>query len=252
MKKEDVEKCSEVEKRTVKYDSQVTELTSESRKYNLVYLCNYASALKYIITSDGEDTIDGVILVVSAKEGIMPQTREIVKSLESTIVPKVAVYIVNDADTTKVESDIKELLKNSHYDVDNTPIVKGSATDEASLKDLMKRIDSWINRVTEYNGPSVVQSYQEMKLYTYFKTKEEGGIEDSITKANGNNFRYEILDEKISGTLEFEEGTENLMPGDTATITVKLSKKTPLETGVRIPIYNGDKLIGIGVVSEMK
>lgn len=248
--KESLETCEEYTIRSVRLYEKITNISTESRSYNLIYPCDFLSTQKYIIASDGEDTVDGIILVVSSKEGVMPQTREMILTASKTSTEKIAVYITNDGDVSKTEDEVKDLLKKYNFDVTNTPIVSGGASDETSLKELMKKVDSWINRITEYNGPSAVESHKKMKLYTFLKPKEMDGLKEELVE--NDKLDFEVLDKKVEGTISFEEGVDKVLPGDVAELTVKLSKNTPLEVGLRVPVYKDDNIVGIGVVSELK
>jgi len=108
----------------------------------------------------GAAQMDGAILVVSAPDGPMPQTREHILLAKQVNVPVLVVFLnkvdmVDDEDMLElVEEEIRDLLTKYGYDGANTPIIRGSAlkamenpTDEAATKpiwDLMAALDSYV------------------------------------------------------------------------------------------------------------
>ena len=135
------------------------EYQSDKRHYAHVDCPGHADYVKNMIT--GAAQMDGAILVVSAVDGPMPQTREHILLAKQVGVPKIVVFLnkvdlVDDPELLDlVEMEIRELLSKYDFDGDNTPIVKGAAypalqaTDPnapecKSIQDLMDAIDSWI------------------------------------------------------------------------------------------------------------
>ncbi len=135
------------------------EYQSDKRHYAHVDCPGHADYVKNMIT--GAAQMDGAILVVSAVDGPMPQTREHILLAKQVGVPKIVVFLnkvdlVDDPELLDlVEMEIRELLSKYDFDGDNTPIVKGAAypalqaTDPNApeckcIQDLMDAIDSWI------------------------------------------------------------------------------------------------------------
>jgi elongation factor Tu len=133
------------------------EYESENRHYAHVDCPGHADYVKNMIT--GAAQMDGAILVVSAADGPMPQTREHVLLARQVNVPQLVVFL-NKADLVEdeellelVELEVRELLSKYDFDGDNVPVIKGSATE--ALKDpggdggkaigeLMAALDSYI------------------------------------------------------------------------------------------------------------
>src|SRR5215204_5569660 len=126
------------------------EYESEKRHYAHVDMPGHADYVKNMIT--GAAQIDGAVLVVSAADGPMPQTREHVLLAKQVGVPKILVFMnkmdLADPELVElVEMDIRELLAKNGYDED-APIVKGSATkalegsagDEDAIMELVKAL----------------------------------------------------------------------------------------------------------------
>ena len=135
------------------------EYQSDKRHYAHVDCPGHADYVKNMIT--GAAQMDGAILVVSAVDGPMPQTREHILLAKQVGVPKIVVFLnkvdlVDDPELLNlVEMEIRELLSKYDFDGDNTPIVKGAAypalqatdpnTPECKcIQDLMDAIDSWV------------------------------------------------------------------------------------------------------------
>ncbi len=132
------------------------EYQSDKRHYAHIDCPGHADYIKNMIT--GAAQMDGAILVVSAADGPMPQTREHVLLGRQVGVPAIVVYLnkvdlVDDKDLLDlVEVEIRELLTKYEYPGDKTPVVRGSATKamagdpagEASIAELMKALDDFV------------------------------------------------------------------------------------------------------------
>src|ERR1700726_3602332 len=127
---EDIDKAPEEKQRGITITIAHVEYESEKRHYAHVDMPGHADYIKNMIT--GAAQIDGAILVVSAADGPMPQTREHVLLAKQVGVPSILVFLnkmdLADPELVElVEMDIRELLKKNDFD-ENAPIVKGSAT----------------------------------------------------------------------------------------------------------------------------
>src|SRR3989344_715932 len=134
------------------------EYETEARHYAHVDCPGHADYVKNMIT--GAAQMDGAILVVSAADGPMPQTREHILLARQVGVPYIVVFLnkvdqVSDPELIDlVEAEVRDLLKKYEFPGDTTPIIRGSAlqalqntTDEAASKpilDLMKAVDEYI------------------------------------------------------------------------------------------------------------
>ena len=135
------------------------EYQSDNRHYAHVDCPGHADYVKNMIT--GAAQMDGAILVVSAVDGPMPQTREHVLLARQVGVPKIVVFLnkcdlVDDAEMLDlVEMEVRELLSKYDYDGDNAPVIRGAAypatqagaaTDDACkcIDELMDALDSYI------------------------------------------------------------------------------------------------------------
>ena len=138
--------------------SSHVEYSTENRHYAHVDCPGHADYVKNMIT--GAAQMDGAILVVSAVDGPMPQTREHVLLARQVGVPKMLVFLnkcdlVDDAEMLDlVEMEVRELLNKYNYDGDNAPVIRGAAfpaTQAASKDDpACKCIDELMNAIDTY------------------------------------------------------------------------------------------------------
>ena len=153
-----IDKAPEERERGITISTAHVEYETAKRHYAHVDCPGHADYVKNMIT--GAAQMDGAILVVSAADGPMPQTREHILLARQVGVPKIVVFLnkidlVDDAELLElVELEIREELSKRDFDGDNIPIVTGSAL--AALEDknpeigkesilkLMEAVDSWI------------------------------------------------------------------------------------------------------------
>ncbi len=155
---EDIDSAPEEKARGVTINICHTEFETEKRHYALIDCPGHADYIKNMIT--GAAQMDGAILVVSATDGPMPQTKEHLLLAKQVGLPSLIVFL-NKTDQVKdpemlelVESEIRELLKKYEFPGDETPIIRGSALkalEEDSLEgENTKQIVELINKVDEY------------------------------------------------------------------------------------------------------
>ncbi len=144
------------ETKTVTIAVSHVEYESDTRHYAHVDCPGHADYVKNMIT--GAAQMDGAILVVSAADGPMPQTREHILLARQVGVPAIVVFLnkvdlVDDSELLDlVEMEIRDLLSKYQFPGDTTPIVRGSATaalagtpeGEAAIANLLKAVDSFI------------------------------------------------------------------------------------------------------------
>jgi elongation factor Tu len=158
MRFDQIDKAPEERERGITIATAHVEYESKARHYAHVDCPGHADYVKNMIT--GAAQMDGAILVVSAADGPMPQTREHVLLAKQVNVPFIVVFLnkvdmVDDPELLElVELEVRELLSKNEFDGDNTPIVRGSAlaagknpADDGANKcidELMEALDSWI------------------------------------------------------------------------------------------------------------
>ena len=156
MKYEDIDKAPEEKARGLTINIHHSEYETEKRHYAHIDAPGHADYIKNMIT--GAAQMDGAILVVSAPDGPMPQTKEHILLAKQVNVPAIVVFLnkidmVSDKEILDlVEMEIRDLLKKYEYPGDKTPIIKGSALKaiegdpEAvkAIEELMKAIDDFV------------------------------------------------------------------------------------------------------------
>ena len=131
MKYEDIDKAPEERERGITINTAHVEYETEHRHYAHVDCPGHADYVKNMIT--GAAQMDGAILVVSAADGVMPQTKEHILLARQVGVPYIVVFMnkvdqVDDDELLElVEMDIRDLLNSYEFPGDDIPIIKGSA-----------------------------------------------------------------------------------------------------------------------------
>ncbi len=155
---ENIDKAPEERERGITISTAHVEYETENRHYAHVDCPGHADYVKNMIT--GAAQMDGAILVVSAADGPMPQTREHILLARQVGVPAIVVYLnkvdqVDDEELLElVELEVRELLSSYEFPGDDIPIVKGSAlaaleggdetTGKNSIMELMAAVDEYI------------------------------------------------------------------------------------------------------------
>jgi len=153
---EDIDNAPEERERGVTINITHVEYETDKRHYAHIDCPGHADFIKNMIT--GAAQMDGAILVISAADGPMPQTREHVILARQVNVPALVVFLnkidqVDDPEIIDlVEADVRDLLKKYEYPGDEVPIIKGSALKamegdaeaEKQILELMKAVDEYI------------------------------------------------------------------------------------------------------------
>src|SRR5450755_680247 len=153
-----IDAAPEEKARGITINTAHVEYETKNRHYAHVDCPGHADYVKNMIT--GAAQMDGAILVVSAADGPMPQTREHILLARQVGVPALVVYmnkvdLVDDAELLDlVELEVRELLSSYDFPGDDIPVIKGSAlcalegrepeVGEKSIKELMDAVDSYI------------------------------------------------------------------------------------------------------------
>ncbi|NSW88744.1 elongation factor Tu [bacterium] len=155
----DIDNAPEEKERGITINTAHVEYETDTRHYAHVDCPGHADYVKNMIT--GAAQMDGAILVVSATDGPMPQTREHILLARQVGVPKLVIFLNKidqlggDTELVElVELEVRELLTEYGFDGDNTPIVSGSALaavengdakiGEEAITELMSKVDEWI------------------------------------------------------------------------------------------------------------
>ncbi|WP_346916633.1 elongation factor Tu [Clostridium sp.] len=192
----DIDKAPEEKERGITINTSHVEYETETRHYAHVDCPGHADYVKNMIT--GAAQMDGAILVVSAADGPMPQTREHIL-LASRVGVQYIVVFLNKADMVDdpellelVEMEIRELLSEYDFPGDDIPIVTGSAlkalenpTDEAAtqcIMDLMAAVDSYIPTPERATDKPFLMPVEDVFTITGRGTVATGRVETGILK----------------------------------------------------------------------
>jgi elongation factor Tu len=152
------------ETKTVTIAVSHVEYETDKRHYAHVDCPGHADYVKNMIT--GAAQMDGAILVVSAADGPMPQTREHILLARQVGVPKIVVFLnkvdlVDDPELLDlVEMEIRDLLSKYQFPGDTTPIIRGSATAALAASPKVKRPSPSSRRIDSFDIPSRARSGQ--------------------------------------------------------------------------------------------
>ncbi|RHY38603.1 hypothetical protein DYB34_004692 [Aphanomyces astaci] len=193
---EDIDKAPEERARGITISTSHVEYETENRHYAHVDCPGHADYVKNMIT--GAAQMDGGILVVSATDGPMPQTREHILLSRQVGVPALVVFLnkvdmVDDEELLElVEMEIRELLDSYDFPGDDIPVVRGSAlqavqgTDsplgKAAILDLMKQVDEYIPEpVRDFERPFLLP-VEDVFSISGRGTVVSGRIETGVVK----------------------------------------------------------------------
>ncbi|MFA5829256.1 MAG: elongation factor Tu [Candidatus Gracilibacteria bacterium] len=196
-KYDEIDNAPEEKARGITIATSHQEYETEKRHYAHVDCPGHADYVKNMIT--GAAQMDGAILVVSAADGPMPQTREHILLAKQVNVPYIIVFMnkmdMADPEIAELsEMEVRELLKKYGFDGDKTPFIKGSAlkamenpTDPAATKciqDLLDALDSWVpDPVRELDKPFLM-SVEDVFSIKGRGTVATGRIDKGIVKIN--------------------------------------------------------------------
>ncbi|WP_454886573.1 elongation factor Tu [Sphingomonas oryzagri] len=191
-----IDKAPEERERGITISTAHVEYETADRHYAHVDCPGHADYVKNMIT--GAAQMDGAILVVSATDGPMPQTREHILLARQVGVPQLVVFmnkvdLVDDAEILElVELEIRELLSKYDFDGDNIPVIPGSAV--AALEDktpeighdailkLMQAVDSWIPQPERPLDKAFLMPIEDVFSISGRGTVVTGRVETGIVK----------------------------------------------------------------------
>ena len=222
------------------------EYESDKRHYAHVDCPGHADFVKNMIT--GAAQMDGAILVVSAADGPMPQTREHILLARQVGVPKIVVFLnkvdlIDDAELLDlVEMEIRELLSKYQFDGDKATIVRGSATaalegtpaGEKAITDLMTAIDTDIPEPVREMDKPFLMSVEDVFSITGRGTVATGRIERGVIKVNDSVEIVGLKDTVVSvvtGIEMFRKLLDSGQAGDNVGILLRGIEKDAIERG---------------------
>ncbi|KKW36901.1 MAG: Elongation factor Tu [Candidatus Giovannonibacteria bacterium GW2011_GWA2_53_7] len=226
-----------------------SEYETEKRHYAHIDAPGHADYIKNMIT--GAAQMDGAILVVSASDGPMPQTREHILLARQVGVPAIIVFLnkvdmVDDKELVDlVEAEIRELLTKYEYPGDKTPIIRGSAVKALEAKsvddewakpilELAKNLDEYIPEPVREIDKPFLMPVEDVFSIEGRGTVVTGRVERGKSKLNDE---VEIVGLKptqktiITGIEMFNKQLDEALAGDNAGVLLRGLKKEDVERG---------------------
>jgi len=243
---DEIDNAPEEKERGITIATSHQEYQTEKRHYAHVDCPGHADYVKNMIT--GAAQMDGAILVVSAADGPMPQTREHILLAKQVGVPKMVVFLnkvdmVDDAELIDlVEMEIRELLTEYEFDGDNTPIIRGSALKalngdaegEKAIHELMDAIDAWIPEPTRDIDKPFMMPIEDVFSIKGRGTVATGRITRGIVKVNDE---VEIVGIKktsktvVTGVEMFRKMLDQGQAGDNVGVLLRGVEREDIERG---------------------
>ena len=220
------------------------EYESEKRHYAHVDMPGHADYVKNMIT--GAAQVDGAILVVSAADGPMPQTREHVLLAHQVGVPKILVFLnkmdMADEELVElVEEDVRDLLAKNGFDRE-APIIKGSALKalegdakyEDAIMELVKAMDDYVEEPTRELDKPFLMPVEDVFSIKGRGTVATGRIEQGIVKINDEVEIVGIRTSQksvVTGIEAFKKNLDQGQAGDNAGILLRGIERDDIERG---------------------
>jgi elongation factor Tu len=243
-----IDKAPEERERGITIATAHVEYQTEGRHYAHVDCPGHADYVKNMIT--GAAQMDGAVLVVSAADGPMPQTREHVLLARQVNVPHIVVFMnkvdqVDDEELLElVELEVRELLSNYDFDGDNIPIIKGSAlkagedsADDAANKcidELMDALDATIPEPERALDKPFLMPIEDVFSITGRGTVVTGRIEQGVVHTNDECEIVGIKDTAktvVTGVEMFRKILDEGQAGDNVGCLLRGTGKDDVERG---------------------
>jgi len=245
---DEIDKAPEERDRGITIATAHVEYQTENRHYAHVDCPGHADYVKNMIT--GAAQMDGAILVVSAADGPMPQTREHILLARQVGVPYIVVFLnkvdqVDDPELLElVELEVRELLDKYEFPGSDTPIIPGSALkalenpeDEDSIKcimDLMAAIDSFIPEPKRDIEKPFLMPVEDVFTISGRGTVVTGRIDRGIIKTSEEVEIVGIRDTQktvVTGVEMFRKLLDEGMAGDNVGLLLRGTKREDVERG---------------------
>ncbi|OGY27130.1 MAG: translation elongation factor Tu [Candidatus Woykebacteria bacterium RBG_19FT_COMBO_43_10] len=242
-----IDKAPEEKQRGITIALAHVEYETDKRHYAHIDAPGHADYIKNMIT--GAAQMDGAILVVSAADGPMPQTREHILLARQVGVPAVVVYMnkvdmVDDKDLLDlVEEEIRELLTKYEFPGKDTPIVRGSALKalegdadaEKSIEELLKAVDDFIPTPTRELDKPFLMPVEDVFSIKGRGTVVTGRIERGKIKTNDNveivGIRPKTTSTVVTGVEMFRKQLDEGQAGDNIGLLLRGIEKDDVERG---------------------
>ena len=248
-KYDQIDKAPEEKERGITINTSHVEYETDNRHYAHVDCPGHADYVKNMIT--GAAQMDGAILVVSAADGPMPQTREHIL-LASRVGVNYIVVFLNKADMVDdpellelVEMEVRELLSEYDFPGDDTPVIAGSAlealenpTDEVKTKpilDLMAAVDSYIPTPERQTDKPFLMPVEDVFTITGRGTVATGRVEKGILKVGDEvelvGLREDSRKVVCTGVEMFRKLLDSAEAGDNIGALLRGIQRSEIERG---------------------
>ena len=226
-----IDKAPEERERGITISTSHVEYETANRHYAHVDCPGHADYVKNMIT--GAAQMDGAILVVSAADGPMPQTREHILLARQVGVPKIVVFLnkedqVDDPELIElVEMEVRDLLSEYDFDGDNTPIVVGSALKAIEEPDgewgdkvakLMEEVDAYIPTPVRDTEHPFLMPVEDVFSITGRGTVATGRVEQGVVKVGDTVELVGLTDDArqvvVTGVEMFRKQLDQAEAGD--------------------------------------
>ena len=242
----DIDNAPEEKERGITINTAHIEYESAKRHYAHVDCPGHADYVKNMIT--GAAQMDAAILVVSAADGPMPQTREHVLLARQVNVPHIVVFLnkvdmVSDQELIDlVEVEVRELLNKYEFPGDKTPIIRGSALKAmegdkdqiAKLKELLDTLDTYIPEPKRELDKPFLMSVEDVFSIKGRGTVATGRVEQGVVKVNDEVEIVGIKDTRkvvVTGVEMFHKSLDQGQAGDNVGLLLRGIEREEIERG---------------------
>ena len=256
MRYEDIDKAPEEKARGITINTAHVEYQTEARHYAHVDCPGHADYVKNMIT--GAAQMDGAILVVSAPDGPMPQTREHILLARQVGVPSIVVFmnktdLMDDEELLElVEMEVRELLSAYDFPGDDTPIIKGSALKAleymqkdgsdpknapecACIFELMDAVDSFIPTPARAVDRPFLMPVEDVFSITGRGTVATGRVERGVVKVSDTVEIVGLMEKPrsvvVTGVEMFHKLMDQAQAGDNIGVLLRGVQRTEIERG---------------------
>ncbi|MDD3831159.1 MAG: elongation factor Tu [Clostridia bacterium] len=255
MKYDEIDKAPEERERGITINTAHVEYQTDNRHYAHVDCPGHADYVKNMIT--GAAQMDGAILVVSAADGPMPQTREHILLARQVGVPYIIVFmnktdLVDDPELLElVEMEVRDLLSKYEFPGDDIPIIKGSAKvamDKAisgctdphdpafnCIHELMAAVDSYIPTPQRATDKPFLMPVEDVFTITGRGTVATGRVERGEIKMGDPieivGLKDEITQSTVTGVEMFRKLLDSAQAGDNVGLLLRGIKRSEVERG---------------------
>jgi elongation factor Tu len=242
-----IDKAPEEKQRGITISIAHVEYETDARHYAHVDMPGHADYIKNMIT--GAAQIDGAILVVSAPDGPMPQTREHVLLARQVGVPYIVVALnkvdmVDDEELLElVELEVRELLTQYEFPGDDTPVVRvsalkaleGDAAAEEQVLELMNAVDSYVPEPERVVDKPFLMPVEDVFTITGRGTVATGRVEQGTVKVGETveivGIRPQTTQTVVTGVEMFRKLLDQGQAGDNIGVLLRGTKRDEIERG---------------------